>query len=614
VDREQRPDVDAVYMNAVQMMTGSGGWPLSVFLTPEGKPFYGGTYFPLQDSFGRAGFERVLVAIAEAWQQKRGELVESAGRITELLSTPAVPSEQGKLSFDMPARAYTQLAGIFDDTHGGFGGAPKFPQPGSLLMLLRYWYRSGDEKALQMVTTTLDAMANGGIYDHIGGGFHRYSTDARWLVPHFEKMLYDQALLSRSYIEAYQVTGKESFAAVAGSIFDYVLRDMTDPQGGFYSAEDADSEGKEGLFYLWESSEITELLGGEKARIFSEYYDVTEKGNFEDGKSILNVTGAIDKLTGWFGRDRSDIERTLAESRKELLRHRGGRVRPGRDDKVITAWNGLMISSMAYGGSVLHEDKYIAAAKRAAEFVLNRLRQDGRLLRYYRDGKAVGPAFLDDYAFVIMGLLDLYEATFEARWLAEAKESAEQMMELYGSEDGGFYLSAEDSDRLIVRNKSAYDGALPSGNSVAALALLRLGRMTMERRYTEQAEQVLQLFSGQMRQSPASSTFMLTAVDFHLGSTQEIVIAGVPAGEDTEQMLRFIRGRFLPSAVVLFHPTGSAGEAIEKLVPFVKGQVAIGGKATAYVCENFVCRQPVNTVSELKKLLTANPEGGGRQK
>jgi uncharacterized protein YyaL (SSP411 family) len=473
-------------------------------------------------------------------------------------------------------------------------------------MLLAYWHRTHDAKALAMVEKTLDAMAKGGIYDHLGGGFHRYSTDARWLVPHFEKMLYDQALLSRVYIQAYQATGNEDYARTAREVFDYVLRDMTAPQGGFYSAEDADSEGREGLFYVWTPQEIERVLGADHTKVFAEYYRVTEKGNFENNKTILNIAEPLVEVAKRLKKDPAEVEGIIQQSRAKLLAHRAKRIRPHRDDKVIAGWNGLMIASMARGGAVLQEPRYVTAAEKAGEFVLSKLRRDGRLMRYYRDGKVAGPGFLDDYAFVIMGLLDLYEATFDARWLAEAQKLTEQMIQQFGDKEAGaFFLAGKDADSLIVRNKPGYDGAVPSGNSIAALTLLKLGRLTMEQRFTEPGERVLQAFSGQMVQSPALLTAMLIALDFSLGPTQEIVIAGDPGQADTKEMLRTVRSRFLPRAVVLLHGAGKAGEAIEKEVAFLRGQVAIDGKATAYVCENYVCKRPVNSVSELEGLLDA---------
>ncbi|MFQ6035548.1 MAG: thioredoxin domain-containing protein [Sedimentisphaerales bacterium] len=605
VDREQRPDVDAIYMNAVQMMTGSGGWPLSVFLTPEGKPFYGGTYFPPKDMYGRPGFDRVLLAIAEMWKNKRQELLNSAAKLSQVLKETSLQVGQETLSPDILNEAYSYLEKIFDSTYGGFGSAPKFPQASNLSMLLGYWYRTGNEKALAMVETTLDAMAKGGIYDHLGGGFHRYSTDTRWLVPHFEKMLYDQALLSRAYVQTYQVTGKTAYARIAREIFDYVLRDMTDTEGGFYSAEDADSEGKEGTFYVWHPGLIEQILGAEKAKIFNEHYGVTKTGNFEDGKSILNISKSVEQLAKQFKKDPSAIEDILAQGRSKLLQYRAKRPRPYRDDKIITSWNGLMISSMAYGGAVLQQARYVNAAGKAAEFVLAKLCKNGRLMRYYRKDKAVELGFLDDYAFMIMALLDLYEATFDVKWLVEARRLAEQMIELFCDEvGGGFFLTGKDTERLIVRNKPSYDGAVPSGNSVAALALLKLSRLTIQQRFTDQAKQVFETFSSQLVQSPASLSSMLIALDFWFGPTQEIVIAGEPQQTDTKEMLKLVRSNFLPNAIVLFHETGEAGQAIEKEVAFVKGQVVVDSRATAYLCENYVCKSPVNKTDDLRKILS----------
>ncbi len=437
VDREQRPDVDQIYMNAVMAMTGSGGWPLSVFLTPGGKPFYGGTYFPPQDMYGRVGFERVLLSIAEAWKNRRKELVDSAGKLSEFLAQPSKPTEEKKLTPAILERAFNYFQDTFDSVNGGFGTAPKFPQPTNLSMLLGYWYRSGQVEALKMVEETLDAMAKGGIYDHIGGGFHRYATDEQWLIPHFEKMLYDQALLSRVYLQAYQITKKQEYARVAREIFDYILRDMTAAGGGFYSAEDADSEGKEGLFYLWNPAQIATILDENEAELFNTYYGITEQGNYEEHKTILNVTTSMKQLEEKFQKDRKVIADILTTARNKILKKREKRIRPHRDDKVITAWNSLMISSLAYGGAILQEEKYLEAAKKSAQFILNTLHKSRRLMRYYRDGRIVQKAFLDDYAFLIMGLLDLYEATFDAQWLIEAEKLSQEMVRLFSDNEYG---------------------------------------------------------------------------------------------------------------------------------------------------------------------------------
>ncbi|MBN2312407.1 MAG: thioredoxin domain-containing protein [Sedimentisphaerales bacterium] len=607
VDREQRPDVDEIYMNAVVMMTGSGGWPLSVFLTPGGQPFYGGTYFPPKDAFGRPGFERILLSIAESWKNKRQQLIESAGKLSEYLKRPNITTGRANLSPALLDRAFEQFYSSFDALNGGFGSAPKFPQPTNLSMLLGYWHRTGDEEALRMVEKTLDAMAKGGIYDHLGGGFHRYATDARWLVPHFEKMLYDQALLSKVYLQAYQITQNPRYADVARDIFDYVLRDLTDPAGGFYSAEDADSDGEEGTFYLWDAEQISSILKEEEAQLFNAYYGVTDKGNFEKGKTILNIVSSTEALARQFQSDPAGIAQTLTSARRKLFQARSKRNRPHRDDKVITSWNGLMISSLAYGGMVLDEPKYTQAAVCSTEFILSTLYVDNRLRRYYRDGRVIGKGFLDDYVFVVAGLLDLYEATFDVRWLVEAKKLSEQMIELFAdSEGGGFFLTGKDSEKLIARSKPGSDGTIPSGNSIAAMALLRLSQLTMNQNFSERGNGILEAFSLQLEQSPAYSSSMLIALDFWLGPRREVIIAGNRHAEDTHRMLMLVRSRFLPNAVVILHDQGQTDSALESIIPFLKHQVALDGKATAYVCENYTCQQPVNDMDDFERLLISN--------
>jgi uncharacterized protein YyaL (SSP411 family) len=455
-----------------------------------------------------------------------------------------------------------------------------------------------------MVEKTLDAMAAGGIYDHIGGGFHRYSTDARWLVPHFEKMLYDQALLSKVYLQACQISKKERYAQIAREVFDYVLRDMTDPAGGFYSAEDADSEGREGTFYLWNPEQTATTLDEEQAKVFNAYYGVTKEGNFEEGKTILSVSASIERLEKQFRKDGPEIENILSAAKTRIFKEREKRIRPHRDEKIITAWNGLMISALAYGGAVLDEEKYIDAAERSAQFILSTLRENGRLMRYCKDGRVVQKAFLDDYAFTAMALLDLYRATFDVKWLIEAKSLVGGMIELFADGDGGgFFLTGRDGEKLIVRTKASSDGVIPSGNSVAAMVLLKLGKLTTNQHFTELGGKVLETFSPQLERSPAYSSAMLRALDFRLGPTQEIVIAGNADEPDVKQMLRLIHGTFLPNAVVLLHEPAKADSALYDAVPFIKNQVAIDGRATVYVCENYVCKEPAKNVAELEKLL-----------
>ncbi len=604
VDREQRPDVDNIYMTAVQMMTGSGGWPLSAFLTPDGKPFYGGTYFPPRSAFGRPGFKKVLLTLADMWQNKRSELLDSADKITEALSQTSPQTHKQTLSADVFEKADTLFENSFDPKKGGFSIAPKFPQPTYISWLLTRFNRTNNPKTLQMVEKTLTEMANGGIYDHLGGGFHRYATDARWLIPHFEKMLYDQALISKAYIQTYQITANQTYAKIATEIFDYVLRDMTDPNGGFYSAEDADSEGREGLFYIWEKSEIENLLSLQHAEIFNRYYNITEKGNFEENKTILNITTPIEKIASKFKKEPAYIEEILNISRTALLDHRSKRIRPHRDDKIITAWNALMISSMAYGGAALDQPKYINAAEKAADFLLNTLKKDNRLMRYYRDGKVVSNANLNDYAFTLTALIDLYQGTFDTRWLTEAQLLAEQMIELfYDTEQGGFYFTAKDIQNLIARPKPSHDGVIPSGNSAATLALLRLNRITAKNSYLEKAQKTLDYFSNNLIQSPISYTAMLTALDFAIGPTREVVVVAGSDQTDTNKMLNLLKKSYLPDTVVILKPRGAEAKTLETLAPYIAAYRSIDQKPTAYVCRNYVCKNPVNTTAQLKELL-----------
>jgi uncharacterized protein YyaL (SSP411 family) len=608
VDREERPDVDETYMKAVQMMTGSGGWPLSVFLTPQGRPFYGGTYFPPTSMYGRPSFQQVLLAIAQAWRDKRRDLLESAKKVTdslvklEVAGSPKIAA--AARTADVPQSAFAALSRSFDESHGGFGDAPKFPQPGTLAFLLAHGHRTGEEGVLRMVTQTLDAMAAGGIHDHLGGGFHRYATDRQWHVPHFEKMLYDQALLGQVYVQAFQSTGRERYASVARGIFDYVLRDLTDPGGGFYAAEDADSEGKEGTFYVWTQAEIESILPQRQAGLLCERYGITKKGSFENGTSILHLARRRAKAGDEPACASTEIEGELAGAREKLLQHRIARPRPGRDDKIIAGWNGLMISAMAYGGAVLGESRYVAAAEKAGRFVLDSLLVKGRLMRYFRGGRAVEKGFLDDYAYLIGGLVELYQATFDARWLREAADLADRMIDLFGdSRSGGYFLAGRDGERLIVSEKPSYDGAVPSGNSAAAMALLRLAKLTGEERYAAQAQRVLDAFSIPMVESPTALAAMATALTFAMGPSQEIVIAASQQQAQTDALLGEVRRHFLPNAVLLVHPFGTEGRAVEEVAPFVTGLGPIDGHAAAYVCRDRACRRPVTKPQELREIL-----------
>ncbi|MBI3011974.1 MAG: thioredoxin domain-containing protein [Candidatus Omnitrophica bacterium] len=604
VDREERPDLDAIYMNAVMAMTGSGGWPMTVFLTHDGKPFWGGTYFPAEDRWGRPGLKSILRSISEAWRTKRADILSSSQQLTRAIQESARTGSSTPLTTGVLEQATGQFAQQFDATYGGFGLAPKFPRSHTSSFLLRAWTHTKDPKTLEMVERTLDAMARGGMHDQLGGGFHRYSTDAKWLVPHFEKMLYDQALLARTYLEAYQVTGKAQYADTARDIFEYVLRDMRDPTGAFHSAEDAGEVGKEGEYYVWTPQEIDAALSSEEAALFKRFYGVTPSGNFENGATILSISTPLDPFAANEQRPVSEVRRQLEAARAKLLAVRTQRERPHRDDKILTDWNGLLIGALAYGARALDEPRYAQAAREAADFLLERLQQNGHLLHRYRDGEASIPAFLDDHAFLAWGLMDLYEATFEARWLAEAKRLTDEMVRLFWDDTaGGFFFSGDQNERLIAQTKELYDGALPSGNSAAALVLVRLGQLTMDKELQGYAERTFQAFSGQANQASSAFPQFLSALDFWVGPSQEIVIAGDLASADTQEMLRAVYGRFLPRTLLAVHPVGEAAQTVEALVPFIKAQRPLQGKATAYICKNYVCNLPTTDVAKMMTLL-----------
>ena len=607
VDREERPDVDAIYMTAVQAMTGSGGWPLNSWLTHDLKPFYGGTYFPPDDRFGRPGFMEVLHRIDAAWQGQREKIIASGTQIFNAINK-APATESTNPGPALLGEGEKQLRGSYDSAYGGFGRAPKFPRAHEISFLLRQHKRTPDPALLAMIEHTLKAMADGGMYDQLGGGFHRYSTDAKWLVPHFEKMLYDQAILAKACLEAYQVTKRPEYARVAREIFTYALRDLRDAGGAFHSAEDADSEGEEGRFYVWKPGEITAALGLEAAAAFNAYYGVTQAGNFEDGASILHVTRSLEEVAGDLAMPPEALRNSLSRSREKLFAVREKRIRPHLDDKVLTDWNGLFISALAFGGAVLDEPAFTAAAREAAEFIFSKMQEEGRLLHRYRDGEATIPGFLDDYAFFGNGLLDLYEATFEPRWLAESARLAKQATELFRDEaDGAFSLVGTHGEQLIIRTKEVYDGAVPSGNSVAATWLLRLGELTVDTKLQETGRGILAAFGSMVARHPAGFPYYLMGLELAVEPTREIVIAGDPSAPATAAMLRAVRERFLPEAVVALHPPGAEGEAIRRLVPFIAQQVEQEGRPTAYVCRNYACERPTTELPRFIELLEAKP-------
>jgi len=609
VDREERPDLDHIYMTAVQMLTGHGGWPMSVFLTPEGKPFYGGTYWPPESRGGMPGFRQVLAAVLDAWQNRRDAAFQQAQvlteRIGETMSGGASPSvsaavptrEHGNELHALLENAERKYRGLFDYTNGGFGGAPKFPHPMDLSVLLRIWRRERTKATLKMVRLTLDKMADGGIYDHLAGGFSRYSVDARWLVPHFEKMLYDNALLSGAYLDGYLATGEERYGRVARETIDYVLDYMTDEAGGFHSSEDADSEGEEGKFYVWSLAEVTEVLGPERAERFSHVYDVTEAGNFETGgKNILNLPKSIDQCAELKGWDATELAAELAQSRAELLEVRNRRVRPGKDDKVLVSWNGLTIDSIARAAAVFDEPRFLTAAERAADFILQNMRRDdGRLLHTWRCGVANLDAYLDDYACLANALISLYEASFEERWITTAVELMEAVLAHFRDEEGGgFYFTADDHEQLLVRSKDFYESSVPSGNAMAATTLLRLGRLCGRSDFLTAAQDTLAAGAGVMETSPVAAGQLLCALDTYLGPMSEIVILGDAEEEETAEVITNLRSRYLPNRVVACRPQAEVEDGSPELDPIFTGRFSQGEPPTVYVCEKFTCLEPVS--------------------
>jgi uncharacterized protein YyaL (SSP411 family) len=597
VDREERPDLDQIYMNAVQMMTHHGGWPMTVFLTPDAVPFYGGTYFPPQDRYNMPGFPRVLIGVAEAYRDKQDEIRETGvSLINELRRLGEAGGSDHPIETELLDAAYVGTVRSYDSINGGFGGAPKFPPAMTLEFLLRTYVRTGNREALEMVKFTCSKMANAGMYDQLGGGFHRYSTDAKWLVPHFEKMLYDNALLSRLYLHYSQVSGDHSARETVEGILDYILREMTHPEGGFYSTQDADSEGHEGKFFVWDTIEIRQTLDEKNAAIFSSYYNITLGGNFE-GKNIPNVTRSKEDVAKSLGLSETELEASLKESRRKLFELRETRIKPDRDEKILTAWNGLMLASFAEAGVILNRPDYTETARRNAEFVLSNLREDGRLLRTWKDGHAKFNAYLEDYAFLSEGLLTLFETTGELIWLKEALALADHMIEEFWDDDGGgFFFTGKSHESLIVRSKDYFDNATPSGNSVAVIVLLRLATLTGRDKYRNLATAVLREIGDQVRRFPSGFGYALSAVDFLLSTPKEVAIVGKDS-TDIQALLAEAWRRYIPNKVVApgFEDDSEAAE----VTPLLVSRPRINNQATAYVCENFTCQQPVTDVSGL---------------
>jgi uncharacterized protein YyaL (SSP411 family) len=604
VDREERPDVDSIYMTAVQQMTGHGGWPMTMFLTPAGEPFYGGTYYPPEPRHGMPSFRQVLSAVAEVWRERRDDVLHSAGEMREMLAQSSAvrpPASASSADAAVLDAAETSLAGRFDERWGGFGGAPKFPQPMGLEFLLRQWKRAGSADALRMADLTLRRMAEGGMYDHVGGGFARYSVDAQWLVPHFEKMLYDNALLARAYLHAWQATGDDSHRRVVEETLGWVMREMTSPEGGFYSALDADSEGEEGKFYLWTPDEVDALLGPDDGPLFRRYYDVSEGGNFEH-RNILHTAHALDDVARATGVAPERLREVIERGRAILYEARAKRVWPGLDDKVLTSWNAMMLHAFAEAARVLEREDWREIAVRSAEFLTTALRRDGRLLRTYKEGRAKIPAFLEDHALLVDALVAVYEATWDARWVREAKSLADDLLAHFWDDgEGVFYDTASDAEALVVRPRDVFDNATPSGNSAAVMALLRLGELTGDARYREVAERVLAGMGELMARVPMGFGHLLCALDFSLAAPAEIAIVGDPASEEARALVRTASRAYLPNAVLAGKRDGDT--SADDLIPLLRDRVAIGGRATAYVCERLACKLPVSDPAALAEQL-----------
>ena len=606
VDREERPEIDQIYMAAVQIMTNRGGWPLSVFLTPDLKPFYGGTYWPPRNSRNQPGFPHIIERVWEAWSENRDAVLAGAEEITADLVKVSVPDgDSSPLGDGLIRSAVQKLIGLTDPRWGGYSGAPKFPHALDLRVMLRAWKRFGDGQALATARLTLDRMSEGGLYDHLGGGFHRYSTDERWLVPHFEKMLYDNALLVPAYLEGFQATGDGHYATVARETLDYVLREMTSREGGFFSAQDADSEGHEGKFFVWYDAEIDKTLGDpELATLFKRAYDVSPPGNWE-GHNVLNRPRTDLELARIAGLDVNDLRARLDSARRTLYEAREHRIHPGRDDKVLVNWNGLMISAMAQAARTLGEERYAEAARSAADFLLTNLRQpDGRLYHSYKDGRATVNGLLDDYAALIEGMVDLYQAVFDARYLTAALELAATMIREFAEPgEPGFYYTGRGHERLVTRIKDCYDGSTPAGNSLAAVALIRLGRICGRDDLESHGEETLRYLSCVMDRMPAAAAQALIALDFLLGPTFEIAVVDVPSGGGAA-LLKVIEGRFIPNKVVVRRMADLSDDAIPSpLRPLLSDRPPVDGKPTAYVCQQKSCQPPVTTAAELETLL-----------
>ncbi|MBT2658086.1 thioredoxin domain-containing protein [Bacillus sp. ISL-18] len=599
VDREERPDIDSIYMQVCQMMTGHGGWPMSVFMTPEKVPFYAGTYYPKEARYGQPGFKELIVGLSNKYQQDPDHINEVVESVLGALTPQDQEGPQAKLSREVIEDCFDDFVERFDGKYGGFGEAPKFPMPHSLMFLLRYYKYRNDEHALDMVVKTLDGLAQGGIYDHIGFGFSRYSVDEYYLVPHFEKMLYDNALLVIAYTEAYQITKYDRFKQVAEQILTYILRDMQHSDGGFYCAEDADSEGEEGKFYVWTPDEVMEVLGEDLGNIYCHVYDITEHGNFE-GHNIPNLINVdLNRFADQHNLSVETLKSQLEEARQRLFTYREGRVHPYKDDKILTSWNGLMIAALAKAGRAFGQDEYLKSAEQAIAFIENHLIIHNRLMVRYRDGEVKNKGFIDDYAFMLWAYVEMYESTLELLYLSKAKKVTKNMMDLFwDNQDGGFFFSGSDHEELLVRQKEAYDGAIPSGNSVAALQMIRLARLTGDYELEEKVQKLFNVFSDELTRYPTGHTLLLQSYLLTQMGMKEVIV--LSSGNDYDELIKELQTGFYPEVTYL---VSSNQAQLAEEAPFTKDYQMVDSKTTIYVCENFVCNQPTNDVDDALSLI-----------
>jgi len=615
VDREERPDIDGVYMQVAQMITGRGGWPLTIVMTPDKRPFFAATYIPKENRYNILGMLGLIPRLKELWEIGQADIEGLTERIQAALQEEKRVSGVKTLDKDALNKAYTELSHRFDESRGGFSTAPKFLTPHNLLFLLRYWKCAGSERALSMVNRTLHEMRNGGIFDQVGYGFHRYSTDAEWLLPHFEKMLYDQAGLTMAYAEAYLATGNEEFVETVRQIVEYVFRDLRSPEGAFYSAEDADSEGVEGKFYVWSYDEVEAILDPDEFEVFTKVYNIRPEGNFreeatgeETGLNIPHLRVALDVVAAELGKTPSELSQVIETARLKLLSTREERVRPSRDEKVLTDWNGFMIATLAVAGRILRDRNMTSAAERAWGFIQTEMMNEGRLFHRYSDGEVAVPGFLDDHAYTIWGLTELYETTFNPEYLRVAVDLNEHLFAHFWDEEGGFYFTADYAEELLVRRKDAYDGAMPSGNSVALYNTVRLARLLGDENLEDRASETVMYFASEVSRAYSAYSMMLVGLDLAIGPSYELVLAGEEGTDDLEAMIDTLRSRYIPRKVVLLRGDGRQAEAITQLAPFTKFHTPMGGKTTAHVCVNHNCRLPTTDPERMLELMGEGSE------